>query len=34
VAHFRAEDDIQTTQNKMEEYGLPKYLADRLSEGR
>jgi diadenosine tetraphosphatase ApaH/serine/threonine PP2A family protein phosphatase len=34
VAHFRAEYDIKTTQDKMEEYGLPKYLADRLSEGR
>ena len=34
VAHFRVEYDIKTTQDKMEEYGLPKYLADRLSEGR
>lgn len=34
VVHFRVEYDIKTTQDKMEEYGLPKYLADRLSEGR
>lgn len=34
VAHFRAEYDIKTTQDKMAECGLPKYLADRLSEGR
>ncbi len=34
VAHFRAEYDIKTTQDKMAEVGLPKYLADRLSQGR
>jgi diadenosine tetraphosphatase ApaH/serine/threonine PP2A family protein phosphatase len=34
VAHFRAEYDIETTQDKMAKSGLPKYLADRLSQGR
>ena len=34
VAHYRAKYDIKTTQDKMAECGLPKYLADRLSEGR
>ena len=34
VAHFRVEYDIKTTQDKIEECGLPEYLAGRLSEGR
>ncbi len=34
VAHFRVEYDIKATQYKMKGYELPKYLADRLSEGR
>ena len=34
ITHHRAEYDIPTTQEKMAERGLPKYLADRLSHGR
>lgn len=34
AAHFRVEYDIKTTQDKIEECGLPEYLAGRLSEGR
>ena len=34
VFHHRAEYDIAATQEKMEECGLPKYLIDRLPQGR
>ncbi len=34
IWHHRAEYDIPTTQRKMSERGLPRYLADRLSHGR
>ena len=34
ITHQRAEYDIPTTQEKMAERGLPKYLADRLAHGR
>ncbi len=34
VHHHRAEYDIATTQEKMSERGLPKYLIDRLANGR
>ena len=34
IVHQRAEYDIVTTQTKMEERGLPKYLIDRLTYGR
>ncbi len=34
IVHRRAEYDIATTQTKMEERGLPKYLIERLTYGR
>lgn len=34
VIHHRAEYDIRTTQKKMEEHGLPKFLIERLALGR
>ncbi len=34
VSHHRAEYDIPSTQKKVEERGLPKYLSDRLPHGR
>ena len=34
VSHHRVEYDIQKTQEKMSERGLPKYLVDRLPQGR
>ncbi len=34
VTHHRVEYDIATTQEKMKDRGLPKYLTDRLATGR
>jgi diadenosine tetraphosphatase ApaH/serine/threonine PP2A family protein phosphatase len=34
VYHHRAEYDIPKVQEKMQDRGLPKYLADRLTNGR
>ncbi len=34
LLHHRVEYDVRATQSKMEEHGLPRFLIDRLAEGR
>ena len=34
VTHYRAEYDVETTQNKMREHQLPEFLIERLEFGR